>query len=237
MSLYSNKQRRAAFTLIELLVVIATIAILTGLLLPALSSAKARGRQSSCTSNLHQIGLAMTMYADDHAGWLPTTMHDAGGQTNLSWIFTLRPYVGNVDRIRVCPADPHAQARLTNHASSYVMNEYTGVDLRSPFGGILQTFRNLDRLRQPSSTHTVFLIADAKDPHIANDHTHSRNWGSGWRAVLSDIQPDRHAPRKNTAHTAGSANYLYADGHVSSLAAASLKKRIDAGDNFAMPPL
>src|SRR5438105_4421693 len=114
-----NRSARWAFTLVELLVVISIIAILAGMLLPALASAKAKSRQAKCASNLHQIGLGMRMYADDHDGWLPETTH--GNPTNRSWVFTMAPYVGKLDAIRLCPADPNAAARMTNFGTSYML--------------------------------------------------------------------------------------------------------------------
>ena len=141
--------KRRGFTLIELLVVIAIIAILAAILFPVFARAREKARQTSCLSNLKQLGLGLQMYAQDYDGMifancacpgppLVSRYQHEGNAVALSYVY---PYVKN-DQIYHCPSvDQHS----CNGAPLFCEG-YGEVVSNSSRGSIVNAGGKLDRI-------------------------------------------------------------------------------------------
>jgi prepilin-type N-terminal cleavage/methylation domain-containing protein len=118
--------RRRTFTLVELLTVMAVVAVLAALLLPALGAARAKARQTSCLSNVHQIGIAVMSYVSEYRDHLPVAGR-LGPEPIFGWP-ALRDVLGlsgGDGEIFRCPADAGgATALYPEFGTSYEWNTF-----------------------------------------------------------------------------------------------------------------
>jgi prepilin-type N-terminal cleavage/methylation domain-containing protein/prepilin-type processing-associated H-X9-DG protein len=228
---------RRGFTLVELLVVIAIIAVLLSLLLPAVQAARAAARKTQCISNMRQVGLGLLNYATAHGGEFPE-VYGHGFQYKEAWIYTLAPFLEDVDAIRICPDDPQRDDRVLNKGTSYVMNGYLAVIIDLNLGGGIEirnihgAVKALDKVKATSRTMLMFEGTE----HVHHDHVHSYDWFSQnnqlddkvFEAVSYEVAVNRHY---GTA-----ANYLFLDGHVETISSDRIREWCEKPFfNFARP--
>jgi prepilin-type N-terminal cleavage/methylation domain-containing protein/prepilin-type processing-associated H-X9-DG protein len=189
-------QVKNGFTLIELLVVIAIIAILAALLLPALASAKEKGRQASCINSVRQQTLAVLLYADENNDLLPPTAYNDADGNEVDWPALLDPYLNHVAKIHLCPSD------ILSKTNSYGLNELTFVDLTDP---------NPPPPTKLASFHSTSTTIMQGDIGTEDDFVTPRPDTLKLTAPGSTLNDDEDA-RPSTRHT-GRCDLGFMDGH------------------------
>ena len=203
-----RRQKIRGFTLVELLVVIAIIALLMGILLPALGRVRRQGRKIACLSNVRQMGIALQAYVIDNDNRLPPSSCNLS-DPNEYWLRILTKYTRQGLLLR-CPDDKASDFVYWNKPlgpdiddlrwSSFALNSLLDPDCAFNSG----RYNNVINVRKPMY---CIYVSESPSSWKNYDHLHPDGWGSLSEAK-GQVAWDRHL---------GTSNYLFVDGHAENL--------------------
>ena len=240
---------RRAFTLIELLVVVSIIALLAAILFPVFAKAREKARQTTCASNLRQLGMAFSLYAHDYDDGYPNT-NDPYLWQGMRWRWPVMPYLGvaqtqgpnftalsGTPSVLLCPSDVKSGTGFDSTSYGYSNCFYhtpaqtDGMhfyNLRIPYadagtGSVCATQTEAAVLYPARKV----LVGEFYNSHESGANGIHGYWGNTTGLPITSLGPGQWE---------GAREFVFADGHVKRMQAGQMTPSVDNCPDFQLTP-